>query len=130
MHEMALISRVVEMVLDEVEGMDNIVVSEVHVSIGHFHDVVEEFVPGLFAFLTKGTIAENAKIIIHRIPFTATCNQCGYVLTPTKEDPSSMTCPQCGAHRDYRLTTGREFIIDQIVIDDVMPCDEHIIACA
>lgn len=130
MHEMALISRVAEMVLDEVEGMDGIMVSEVHLTIGQFHDVVEDFVPGLFAFLTKGTVAENAQIFIKRIPYTAICDECGYVLTPTRSDPESLTCPQCGAYRNYHLCTGREFIIENIVVDEAIRPGAEISACA
>jgi len=117
MHEMSLVRKVVDMVLDECEGRDVIKVSLVHLTIGDMYDVVEEFVPGLFRHLARGTVAEDAEVVITRMPITAICSKCGFVILVDVHDESTWECPQCHARGDYRLNTGREFFIDSIEVE-------------
>lgn len=126
MHEMSLISRVVDIVLEECAKTNASKVLSVHLVIGEMHDVVEEYIPGLFEFLARDTVAEHANITITRIPITAICNECGFVLLPDVDDPSSLECPQCHAYRNYRLYTGREFLIENIEIEQAPITEERV----
>lgn len=114
MHEMSLIGPVVNTVLEACRGKDVAHVQSVHLTIGDAHDVVVDLIPGLFRHLARGTVAENAEVVIERVPITVRCNRCGEVFAINLYRESTWVCPRCGAERDYVLNSGREFTIDSI----------------
>lgn len=116
MHEMALVHQVVSLVLDQVRDTDVTEVTAVHLTIGEGRDVIEDYMGGLFSFVARGTVAEHAKLVIHRVPYTVRCNQCGEVFPINVRDDATWVCPQCGAVKDYRLFSGMEFMVDNILV--------------
>lgn len=116
MHEMALVHGVVDAVLEHAEAVGAKEVKAVHLTIGEGRDVVEDFMQGLFSFLARGTVAEEAKLIVRRVPYAVRCNRCGSVFPLNVRDSSTWVCPNCGAERDYRLYSGMEFMINEIRI--------------
>ena len=116
MHEMALVHNVVEAVLEHAEDIGAKEVGAVLLTIGEGRDVVESFMQGLFAFLARGTVAERAKLVIRRVPYTVRCTCCGTVFPLNVRDASTWVCPHCAAERLYRLHTGMEFTIDRIQV--------------
>lgn len=116
MHEMALVHGVVDAVLEHAEDIGAKEVAAVHLTIGEGRDVVESFMQGLFTFLARGTAAERAKLVVHRVPFTVRCNRCGCTFPLNVRDSSTWACPRCNAERDYRLNSGTEFVIDRIQV--------------
>ncbi|MEC4295407.1 hydrogenase maturation nickel metallochaperone HypA/HybF [Adlercreutzia shanghongiae] len=116
MHEMALVHPIVDTVLEHAASVGAAEVSAVHLTIGDGRDVIEDYMQGLFTFLARGTVAENAKLVITHVPYTVRCNECGHVFPLNVRDSSTWTCPGCGAHRNYHLHSGMEFTLDQIVV--------------
>lgn len=117
MHEMSLVKPVLEMVLNSCEGQGVRAVHAIHLTIGEMHDVVNELVPGLFRYLARGTIAQDAEVTIKTIPMTVQCNDCGNIFRIDIHDDATWHCPQCGAHQHYHLYSGREFRIDSIEVE-------------
>lgn len=117
MHEMALLSNVVDIVLKEVEGTDVTRVTAVHLTVGELMDVIEEMVPGLFKFLARGTVAEDAAVVIHHVPAYVQCHGCQEAWQIRIHDESTWACPRCGARRNYRLVSGREFRVDSLEVE-------------
>lgn len=117
MHEMALVRSVVDIVLDKVTDVGASKVTTVHIAIGEGRDVVEDLFEGLFRHLAKGTIAEDAEIVIYDIPYLAKCNQCGFTFHVEVFDQSTWGCPHCGARQDYEVINGLEFYVSNIEIE-------------
>lgn len=115
MHEMGLVRPLVDTVLEQCEQAHAAEVLSVHISIGEYVDVVERFIPQLFSFLARGTIAEHAEIVVHRIPGYAACGTCNNIFSLDVSDRETWHCPRCG-ERNYRMFSGREFQIDSIEI--------------
>lgn len=114
MHEMALVREVLNVVLAECATRPVKEVRSIHLTIGELRDVVDEYVPGLFAHLARGTVAEGASIVIEHTPYQVKCNQCGELFSPDLHDPATWNCPRCKAARDYSPHSGMEFRIDAI----------------
>ncbi|MEG0323415.1 MAG: hydrogenase maturation nickel metallochaperone HypA, partial [Raoultibacter sp.] len=66
-------------------------------------------------YMARGTVAENAELVITRIPFTVRCNACGQVFHLKLRDSDTWHCVACGK-KDYQLNSGMEFTIDNIEI--------------
>lgn len=116
MHETALVHGVIDTVLDHARAAGANEVKAVYLAIGEGRDIVEDYFNGLFAFLAKGTVAEHAKLIIKRVPFTVRCNQCHEVFPINLFDSSTWVCPHCAAECDYQFNSGMEFMINTIQI--------------
>ena len=114
MHEMSLVRNVVSIVLDEAEAAHAAEISKVYIVVGEGRDVVESLFEDLFRFLARGTVAQNAQVILERVPYMVKCNQCGTEYHFNVYDKQSWNCPECGAIRDYKLVTGMEFYISRI----------------
>ena len=117
MHEMALVRRVVDIVLEECADKDVASVKAVHLVVGELRDVVEDLVPGLFRWLARDTIAAEAEVVMRRIPAMVRCNQCGEIFRIDVRDKATWGCPRCQAYQDYRLFSGNEFRIERIEVE-------------
>lgn len=117
MHEMSLIRPVVDLVLAECDGKDVGSVRAVHLSIGELRDVIEDYMEGLFRHLSRGTVAENASLVITRIPTVVICDECGTPFKLDVHDPKSWECPHCHAYQRYHLYSGNEFRVDRIEVE-------------
>lgn len=117
MHEMSMVRIAVQAVLDECAGKGVTKVKAVNFTIGEMRDVIEEYVPDLFRYLARGTIAADARVAIKRIPMRVRCRDCGEIFAIDSRDESTWTCPRCGAHKHYSLFSGAEFCIDSIEVE-------------
>ena len=122
MHEMALMRNVVDMVLATCEGKDVGSVRKVYLTIGEMRDVIDEYVPSLFQYLARGTVAENAEVMIEHVPMMVRCqgpddaHPCGEIFHIDTHDPKTWECPRCHAYQRYRLFCGDEFRISKIEV--------------
>lgn len=116
MHEMALVRNIVDIVVDSCAGQNVGKVRAVHLTIGEMSDVVDAYIPGLFRFLARGTVAEEADVVIRRTPLMVRCTECGEVFRIDVRDDATWECPRCNARQKYRLFSGNEFRIDSIEI--------------
>ena len=115
MPEVSLVRSVVDVVLAECEGRSVERVSEVHLTIGMMSDVVEQYIPDLFRYLARGTVADGAEVVIRRTPVMMRCHGCYDIFPLDLHDESTWRCPRCGGH-DYEVFSGNEFRIDRIVL--------------
>lgn len=122
MHEMSLMSNVLQIVLDECPATRVRKVLAVHLSIGEQRDVVVEYAQGLFRHLARNTVAQDASLVVRRIPFTVRCIECGDIFSIDTHEPRTWSCPRCGARQRYRIFSGHEFKIDSIEVELV---DDH-----
>lgn len=124
MHEMSLVRSVVEVVLDECKDTDVTSVVRVNLSIGQMRDVVEQYVPELFRYLARGTIAQDAEVTVNRVPLTVRCRDCGDIFPIDVWDDSTWSCPRCGARQRYTIFSGNEFQIDSIEVKSDTPVND------
>lgn len=117
MHEMSLVRTAVQAVLEECAGKGVTKVKTVDFSIGEMRDVIEAYVPDLFRYLARDTIAADAEVRIKRIPVRVRCRDCGEIFPIDVRGKGARTCPRCGSEQNYSLFSGMEFKIDSIEVD-------------
>ena len=109
MHELSITQDVVKIVLDHAEKNGVRKVLSVNIKAGELRDVVEEWMQRFFDYLSKGTIAEGAKLKIERVPVIFRC-RCGETFPVNIKERRDIACPQCKGG-DVALISGREFEI-------------------
>jgi hydrogenase nickel incorporation protein HypA/HybF len=114
MHELSIAQGILDIVQDEAEKNSIERVSAVRLKLGKLTAVEPSSLSFCFELITKGTLAEGAKLEIETVPITGRCNKCGREVT--LEDPFG-ACPDCRGSK-INILTGREFYIYEIENDD------------
>jgi len=114
MHEMSLVRNLVEVVAEEAAAANVAKITSIHLVVGEGRDIVEDMLPPLFAFLARGTVMENAEIVVQHVPYMVKCNQCGTEFHLQVAQSDKWACPSCHAYKDYRMVSGNEFYISRM----------------
>ncbi len=125
MHEMALMSTAMDIVLAQAEKTGAKRVTKVFMTIGEGRDVVEDLLTGVFGHLARNTVAAGSELIVRRTPYLVRCNACGRIYHIDVRDPSTFPCPTCGAEHDFRLVSGMEFRVESIEVSNRDPLPEE-----
>lgn len=115
MHELPLTQKIFKAAMNHAKKNDAVKVTEVCLRVGEMRDLVEEVTQKYWDYLSKGSIAEGARIRFIRVGASAICSSCEEVFPFDWRSPQKMSCPTCGSTK-VRLHTGTELEIEQIVI--------------
>lgn len=115
MHEMSIVSNVVDVVVKHAEKSGAQKVISVTLVVGELHDVVDDLMESCFKFLARGTIAEGSSLRLVKVPMRAQCKDCLLVYPMNLRDRETLICPDCGSG-EFRIYNGNEFIIRDIEI--------------
>ncbi len=113
MHEVSIISGIVQTALETAQQHEAGRVARVSVVLGDFTHVTEEALRFHFEILSKGTAVEHAEVIVRRENGSVTCWDCGGQ-NPASTEP---VCPACGSVR-IELTGGDQCYLESIDIDE------------
>jgi hydrogenase nickel incorporation protein HypA/HybF len=115
MHELSIVSSVVENVIDSLEKYPGARVIEVRLKVGALSAVVEDSLQFCYGIAIEGTPLEGSRLVVNLVPVTVHCDVCG--TEGAIESLQSFRCPSCGAPAaDVRH--GRELEIEAIEIED------------
>ncbi len=110
MHELSIASNLMDIVKKAVDGQNISRVTSLRIVIGKMSTVVPECLAFAFEVVSKGTIAENARLDFEKKPLVGRCCDCEkkfhiqhYVFR----------CPECGS-LEIELISGKEFFLDSI----------------
>ena len=117
MHEMAIVTEIADVVIRAAADSGASQIRAVYLTIGQGRDVVPELFEGMWAYYTKGTMADNSALNMTCVPFTVRCLDCGaiYPVDPVVEGKREWECFSCGCPR-YTLNSGLEFEIDRVEV--------------
>jgi len=113
MHEMSLAEGVLRILEDQAKAQDFTTVKTVWLEIGELSHVDPHAIAFCFDAVTKGTLADGAKLEIVRKPGRAWCHDCVEQVTiASLIDP----CPKCGGHRT-EVTDGDDMRVKELEVD-------------
>ena len=115
MHELPVTGEILKIVLKHA-GLNAVSrVVTIHLQVGKLSDLEDEWIQRYFDYLSKGTVAEGAKLQIERMPVILRCQSClaAYEAEPSKL--ADLVCPECGG-KDGELVSGREYRIKDMEV--------------
>jgi len=116
MHELPIIKNVLKIVLDSAHAENAKQVKTVALAVGEMHDLIPELVEKYFAYVSRGTIAEGAELVIKMLPVICVCNSCGeHIIVHMRRGERTEACPACGGE-SLAVISGDELAIDNIEI--------------
>ena len=108
MHELPVMEQVLKLVLKHAAGNAVSRVMGVQMEVGALSDLEEEWMQRYFDHVSKGTVAEGARLKVERVPARMKCAGCGSVFSPDLASRERLACPEC-ASANCRLVSGREY---------------------
>ena len=112
MHELSLSGAIVNTVVKHAAGRHVTVVS---MRIGALRQVVPDTLEVYFAFVSKGTVCEGARLEQELIPALLRCASCEREWTI---DMPIFMCPDCGAGSRVEVASGEEFEVESIEVEE------------
>lgn len=113
MHELSITQSMLEVVLEHAQRAGAKGVVRIDLQIGEMSGVVDESMQFYFDFISRDTLAEGARLVIHHIPARFSCQSCSTEFEP---DERNWLCPNCGA-TGGRVVAGQEMVVESIEVD-------------
>lgn len=115
MHELPVTESILKIVLTHAEKNDVRRVMTIQLQVGRLSHLEDEPMQRYFDYVSKGTLAEGAKLQIERTPIRLECNACAESYTVENANEIDTPCPQCGK-KDAKLISGREYFIKNMEV--------------
>jgi hydrogenase nickel incorporation protein HypA/HybF len=116
MHELSMITSVVETVTESLTAYPGAKVLEVRLKVGALASVIPESLKFCYGIVTEGTPLEKSRLVVNVLPVVVHCTRCDQ--DAELDGIQSFRCPKCGEPCND-LRQGRELEIDSIEIDEV-----------
>jgi hydrogenase nickel incorporation protein HypA/HybF len=114
MHELSITQSILDIALRHAAGAGARRILAINLVIGDLTGFVDDSIQFYFDFLSKETLAQDARLSFERIAPRARCHACDAEYTPP--DSRLWTCPACGA-LGGEVIAGREFSVASIEIE-------------
>ena len=115
MHELPVTDEILKIVLKHAQRNNVQRVVSINLQIGKLSDLEDEWIQRYFDHLSKGTLAEGAKLKIERMPIKMQCNSCSQTYEVEIAGLENLVCPHCGAE-GASLLSGREYYIKDMEV--------------
>jgi hydrogenase nickel incorporation protein HypA/HybF len=113
MHELPVTKSILGIVLRHAESNGVQKVVSIQLSIGALSDLEEEWLQSYFDHLSRGTVAEGAKLQVRRSNLTFFCRQCSLEFSVPREDLDNTQCPNCGG-KDATVVSGTGYSVESM----------------
>jgi len=110
MHELQVTKRILDIALGHAEGHQVCQIAVIHLRIGALSDLEDEWLQRYFDYLSRGTLADRARLAIERMPIVVRCSGCSKSFEVEKSALDAAACPGCGESR-CELVSGREYVV-------------------
>ena len=117
MHELPVTEKILGIALKHAAANNASRILSITLQVGGLSDLQDKWLQHYFDYLSKDTIAEGAKLLIHKGEVTLRCSNCKTVVETTAEKLEDQTCPHCGAGDAFTILSGREYFIDEMTAE-------------
>ncbi len=115
MHELSVIQSILDIVIDYANKYNVKKVTKINLEIGELSGFLPDWMQTYYEFVSKDSIASDAKLVITNVPAKLKCQECEKEFG-VKREKLEFTCPSCKSS-DIELLSGREYFIKSIEVD-------------
>lgn len=115
MHEMSIITSVFSLIETKIDSNKKNKITTIRLNVGKFSNAVPSSLEFAFSTLKKGTIFENAELIINAIELKCLCLDCKEEMVMTDH---RFTCYSCSGN-NLKITSGRELFLDSVDVEEI-----------
>jgi hydrogenase nickel incorporation protein HypA/HybF len=115
MHELSIVSSIVDTVTESVAAYPGARVKEVRLRVGALASVIEESLQFCYGIATEDTPLAGSALVVRILPVILHCEPCG--MDVELDGVQNFCCPRCNEPSND-LRQGRELEIDSIEIEE------------
>ena len=115
MHELPVTESILNIVIKHASKADVKKIVSISLKIGEMSDLEDEWIQKYFDYLSKGTVAEGAKLKIEKIPVTFRCLSCNEIYPVQIRTNKEFICPVCGGG-ESTMVSGREYHVKDMEV--------------
>jgi len=113
LHELQITERILEVALQHAAKHQASRIVVISLRVGELSHLEEDALQRYFGFLSRGTLAEDARLQIEHAPIVLACDACSFSYQVSKAELNDATCPECG-DTGWRLVSGREYFVENM----------------
>lgn len=113
MHEYAVTKNIVEIAENEAKAANASCITVIKLVIGDLSSIIDESVAMYFELISRGTMAEGARLQFERRPAVLFCPRCR---DNFNKPDKGFECPGCGSTGTL-TDAGREFYIESLEVE-------------
>ncbi len=110
MHELSVCQALIGQIEDIARQHRATAVRRVSVRLGPLSGVEPDLLSQAFSLASAGTVAQNSRLEIERLPIRVRCESCG---AETAAEPNKLVCGECGDWHT-RLLSGDEMVLASV----------------
>lgn len=114
MHEIGVVRQVVHTVEEFAKENNVDKIAEIVLDIGEVSMIIPKYVEDVYPAVIKGTILEDAKLIINVVPGIVECDECDEIYNIVEHEGY---CPKCGSF-EKTVLSGDSFLIREIHVPE------------
>lgn len=117
MHELGLTQNILNTALKYAKKSDSKKVVTIVLRLGVLRDIKAEWITHYFQYISRGTLAEGAEILVIPDPIICRCNDChqDFEIDHEQYTGEDILCPHC-SKQNYTLISGAKFQIEGIEV--------------
>jgi hydrogenase nickel incorporation protein HypA/HybF len=115
MHELPVTRDIMRIALEYAETNNAKEIISVTLRVGAIQNFIEDITQKYWNYISRGTIAEGARVKFINVPATFACKNCEEVYSVEIRDVKVISCSKCGSLEAVHLT-GKELSIEGIEI--------------
>jgi hydrogenase nickel incorporation protein HypA/HybF len=115
MHELPVTESILNIVLEHAPADSVSKIVRIFLEIGELSDLEDEWIQHYFDYLSKGTRAEKAELVIQRMPIMFQCDACANRFEVKREALRDLRCPECG-NAKCTLVSGKGYFIKNMEV--------------
>ncbi len=113
MHELAVTQSMLDLALEYAGRAGAQRITRINLVVGELSGIVDDCVQFYFDFVSKGTLAEGARLVFEWQPARLRCRACGHEFAL---QDGNWACPVCQA-QGGEIIAGREFYMESIEVE-------------
>ena len=114
MHELPVTEKILSIALKHAAQNGAKKIHSITLRVGRLTDLQDEWLQQYFDYLSRDTIARDARLIIIPEPVRLRCGECRTLVETSKRDLQDVKCPHCGADGGFSIMSGREYYLEEM----------------
>jgi hydrogenase nickel incorporation protein HypA/HybF len=115
MHELPVMKSVLDICLRHAARNNAKKIISVKLKVGELSDLQDNWMQRYFDHLSKGTPAEEARLLIERMPLIMHCSLCSDSFPVNLREDEDIRCPRCGSE-ELTYVSGREYRVESMEV--------------